>query len=242
MTRESNLNPQTSSSMKKPPYNRLIALGAAAAGLAMVTAQPLTAQDDPAKVKLKEDKLKIKDDDLKVKVKGDDAEEVADELLSPEIQSTFVEGYVVPQEYRTHFHAMPDVDGDVELRYYGNQVYYVNPSTYEIVEVVSTPQPAPLADEDIDKVKVKDDKVKVKTDDGDKVKIKGDNAEEVAEELLTPEVQRTFVPGYIVPEEYRTYLRSMPSPSSDVIVSYHGNQVYYLEPDSYQIVQVIPLG
>jgi len=189
------------------------------------------------------DKVKIKDGDTKIKIKGEDAEQVAQDIVDAEVQKTFVEGYVVPQEHRAHLRTMPAPTENVIMRYHGNTVYYLDAESYEIQRVVTTPVAQHSVEATTpDKVKVLDDKVKIKNDDGTKVKIKGEDAEEIAQEVLTPDVQKTFVEGYIVPEEYRTYLQPMPEPTSEYTVTYYGDRVYYVNPDTYEIVRVVPLG
>lgn len=50
-------------------------------------------------------------------------------------ESVFVEGYVVPETYRTRFVEMPNPDAGVSIRYYGNTAYYMD-DQYRIVRTV----------------------------------------------------------------------------------------------------------
>ncbi len=57
--------------------------------------------------------------------------------LKPEVTKTFVDGYMVPNEYRTYFTDFPVVDQkDVVVRYYNGRAYYVNSNDWKIVRVV----------------------------------------------------------------------------------------------------------
>lgn len=99
-------------------------LGTAIAVLGLIGAVPLVEADDETKIKIKENKVKIKG-------KG------AGELLKPEVNETFVEGYTVPNEYQTHFREVPAVrEENVVVRYYGGRAYYVNSTDWKIVRVV----------------------------------------------------------------------------------------------------------
>jgi hypothetical protein len=99
-------------------------LGTAVAVLGLVAAVPLVNADDETKIKIKENKVKIKG-------KG------ALELLKPEINETFVNGYVIPNEYHPHFTEVPAVEGEnIVVRYYGGRAYYVSSNDWKIVRVV----------------------------------------------------------------------------------------------------------
>jgi hypothetical protein len=102
-------------------------ISASIAALGLLLAIPvLQADDDKTKVK-------IKDGDKKVKIKG----KAARDLLKPEVTSTWVQGYTVPQEYHTHFTEVPVVkEENVVVRYYGGRAYYVNSNDWKIVRVV----------------------------------------------------------------------------------------------------------
>jgi len=104
--------------------NTLKRLGSAIAVLGLIIAVPIVQADD-------ETKIKIKDNKVKIKGKG------ARELLNPEVNATFVDGYTVPNEYQTHFTEVPAVQGDnVVVRYYGGRAYYVNSNDWKIQRVV----------------------------------------------------------------------------------------------------------
>ncbi len=49
--------------------------------------------------------------------------------------SAFVEGYVIPDTYRTRFVEVPNPDAGMSVRYYNNTAYYMDPS-YKIVRTV----------------------------------------------------------------------------------------------------------
>jgi len=58
--------------------------------------------------------------------------------LSVEVTSedaAFVEGYVIPDTYRTRFVEVPNPDAGVRVRYYNNTAYYIDPS-YRIVRAL----------------------------------------------------------------------------------------------------------
>ncbi len=83
--------------------------------------------------------------------------------------------------------------------------------------------PPALAQDDV-KIKIKDNKVK----------IKGEGAVEAAREILAPEVTSTFVEGYTVPTE-----ELPPLESNDVVIRYHAGRAYYVDSDSWKIVRVV---
>lgn len=118
-----------------------------------------------------------------------------------------------------------------------------------------------LAQDDKEKVKVKDDKVVVKTDEGkakiDKagnvIKIKGpEGAEALAKaraelgEEKAEAFQRSLVTGYAVPEDHYGYLRQIPKGSikeipnarEDLEYRAYGNMVYGVNPGNRTIVDV----
>lgn len=226
--------------MKNTPLKQVLA---PIAGISLAFADTAALYAAPAEVQVSDDKIVIEDANTKIKIKGDEAEAIANDIVDAEVQSSLVEGYVVPQQHRDHLHVMPEPTENVILRYYGNTVYYLDAETFEVQRVVTTPVPQhSLEAADPDKVKVRDNKVVLKNDDGTKVKIKGEDAEAIAQEVLTPEVQKTFVEGYIIPETYRTYLRPMPEPAKELTITYYGDRVYYMNPETYEIVRVVPLG
>lgn len=110
-------------------------LGASLAMLGLIIAVPVSQADDDEKPKIKikngdDSKVKIKDN--KVKIKGD----AARDLLKPEVTSSWIDGYTVPNEYHTHFTEVPAVKEDnVVVRYYGGRAYYVNSNDWKIVRV-----------------------------------------------------------------------------------------------------------
>ena len=60
--------------------------------------------------------------------------------LDPSIEvttetSAFVEGYVIPDTYRTRFVEVPAADAGMSVRYYNNTAYYMD-SSYRIVRTV----------------------------------------------------------------------------------------------------------
>lgn len=86
------------------------------------------------------------------------------------------------------------------------------------------------------------DDVKIKIKDN-KVKIKGKGAVEAARELLAPEVSSTFVEGYTVPTEYHTHFTELPPLESDkVVIRYNAGRAYYIDSDSWKIVRVVNLN
>lgn len=103
--------------------------------------------------------------------------------------------------------------------------------------------PASQADDD-KKVKIKDGnndddaKIKIKDGDGGKVKIKGD----AAREMLKPEVTKTWVQGYTVPQEYQNHFTEVPRPEGDnVVVRYYGGRAYYVNSNDWKIVRAVEL-
>jgi hypothetical protein len=122
----------------KPPtrITTLQRFGTAIAFLGLIAAVPLAQADDDTKIKIKENKVKIKG-------KG------ARELLKPEVNETFVNGYTIPNEYQTHFTEVPAVEGEnVVVRYYGGRAYYVNSTDWKIVRVVDLDAPAEVTSAD----------------------------------------------------------------------------------------------
>lgn len=86
------------------------------------------------------------------------------------------------------------------------------------------------------------DDVKIKIKD-DKVKIKGKGAVEAAREMLAPEVTSTFVEGYTVPTEYHTHFTELPPlESENVVIRYSGGRAYYIDSNSWKIVRVVNLN
>lgn len=96
-----------------------------------------------------------------------------------------------------------------------------------------------------DKVKIKEDKVKIKDEEG-KVKIKGEDAgQAVVEE--GPDIFAGFGVGTVIPREQRRYLVRVPDeymvriqpPAQDVIARFYRGRVYYLDQDTYRIVDIV---
>lgn len=112
--------------MKKPTQlNTLKRLGTAMVMLGLSAAVPIIQADD--------DKVKVKAKEEKVKIKGKDARE----LLKPEVTSTFVDGYTIPNEYQTYFTEVPAAEGDsVVVRYLGGRAYYINSADWKITRIV----------------------------------------------------------------------------------------------------------
>jgi|GEM_PF-1471239 hypothetical protein len=111
--------------MKKNTLTRILKhLGAAIVIVGLNASIPFVHSDDDTKVKVK---------DGKVKMKGKDARE----LLKPEVNATFIDGYTIPSEYQTHFTEVPAVEGaNIVVRYYGGRAYYVNSNDWKIQRVV----------------------------------------------------------------------------------------------------------
>lgn len=119
-----------------PITTTLKRLASAIAVLGLIAAVPSLHADDDTKVKVK---------DNKVVVKGKGARE----LLKPEINQTFVQGYTVPNEYQTHFTEVPAVESNnVVVRYYGGRAYYVNSSDWAIQRVVDLDTSVQMSSED----------------------------------------------------------------------------------------------
>lgn len=82
-----------------------------------------------------------------------------------------------------------------------------------------------------------DAKIKIKEN---KVKIKGKDAVEAAREMLAPEVTSTFVEGYTVPTEYHTHFSELPPVDGDkTVIRYRGGRAYYIDSDTWKIVRVV---
>ena len=102
--------------------------------------------------------------------------------------------------------------------------------------------PTLRADDD-KKVKIKDGdnqetKIKIKDGEGGKVKIKG----QAARDLLKPEVTKTWVQGYTVPQEYQSHFTEVPRPEGDnVVVRYYGGRAYYVTSNDWKIVRAVEL-
>lgn len=59
---------------------------------------------------------------------------------------------------------------------------------------------------------------------------------------LTTEVTRTFVDGYTVPGQYRTYFTEFPNITEEnVVVRYHRGRAYYVNKNDWKIVRVVDL-
>ncbi len=57
--------------------------------------------------------------------------------LKTEVTETFVDGYKVPNQYRTYFTEFPTVEEkNVVVRYHNGRAYYVNNTDWKIVRVV----------------------------------------------------------------------------------------------------------
>lgn len=119
--------------------------------------------------------------------------------------------------------------------------------------------PTAFGDDEIEKVKVKDNKVKVKGEDGKvkikdngKVKIKGDADEElaVAREAMSAEQQAEFkaslAEGYTIPTDQYVYLDPVPEtymtrldPAPEgYVYRWYDNTVYTVDPNTYTIISV----
>ena len=122
--------------------------------------------------------------------------------------------------------------------------------------------PTVFADDEIEKVKVKDGKVKVKGEDGKvkikengKIKIKGDADEELAAARAAmtaeqkAEFKATLVEGYEIPSEQYVYLEPVPEnymtrldPAPEgYVYRWYDNTVYTIEPETYTIHSVIEI-
>lgn len=85
-----------------------------------------------------------------------------------------------------------------------------------------------IAADDDTKIKIKDNKVKIKG--------KG------AAEMLKPEVSAAFVDGYTVPTEYQTHFTEVPAVQEEnVVVRYYGGRAYYVNSTDWKIVRVVDL-
>lgn len=88
--------------------------------------------------------------------------------------------------------------------------------------------PVIQADDDKPKVKIKNNKVKIKG--------KG------ALEMLKPEVSASFVDGYTVPTEYQTHFTEVPAAEAEnVVVRYRNGRAYYVNTTDWKIVRVVDL-
>lgn len=59
------------------------------------------------------------------------------EPLKTEVTQTFVDGYTVPDQYRTYFAEFPVIkDKNVVVRYHNGRAYYVNKTDWKIQRVV----------------------------------------------------------------------------------------------------------
>jgi len=57
--------------------------------------------------------------------------------LTTEVTQTFVEGYTVPSQHRTHFTELPAIEEEkVVVRYHNGRAYYVNSDNWTIQRVV----------------------------------------------------------------------------------------------------------
>lgn len=118
------------------------------------------------------------------------------------------------------------------------------------------------AQDDKEKIKVKDDKIVVKTDegkakidkDGNVIKMKGpDGAQALAKaraelgEEQAEEFRRSLASGYTIPRERyvyldpvpETYLEMIPNRRSGVEYRILGDTIYAVNPDTYTVVDVI---
>lgn len=63
------------------------------------------------------------------------------------------------------------------------------------------------------------------------------------EVVIQPEVTRTFVDGYVVPQQYHTHFTPLPPPSQpNVVLRYHNGRAYYLDSNDWKVVKVVTLN
>lgn len=69
--------------------------------------------------------------------------------LKSEVTDQFVEGYTIPDQYRTYFTAFPEVEEkDVVVRYQKGRAYHVNSKDWKIVRVVDLDSSIEIEKED----------------------------------------------------------------------------------------------
>lgn len=68
--------------------------------------------------------------------------------LKTEVTETFVDGYKVPNQYRTYFTEFPEFEENVVVRYHKGRAYYVNSDNWKIVRVVDLDSSIELEKED----------------------------------------------------------------------------------------------
>jgi len=97
--------------------------------------------------------------------------------------------------------------------------------------------PSPIDNQN--KVQINDEpKIKIKDGEGNTVKIKG----QAALEMLKPEVTKTWIQGYTVPQEYQSHFTEVPRPEADnIVVRYYGGRAYYVNATDWTIVRAVEL-
>ena len=69
--------------------------------------------------------------------------------LKTEVTETFVDGYTVPDQYRTYFTEFPQIEEEnVVVRYQNGRAYHVNKEDWKIVRVVDLDSSVEVAEED----------------------------------------------------------------------------------------------
>lgn len=73
----------------------------------------------------------VQADEARIAIRADRAP------LTTEVTKTFVDGYKVPNQYRTYFTEFPTIEEEnVVLRYHNGRAFYVNSNDWKIVRVV----------------------------------------------------------------------------------------------------------
>lgn len=117
--------------MKTPQLRKSVKyFGTAITALSFATAAPL-AYSDEVEVEIGDTEIEVEDGRVEIERDGDEVE------ITPEVSVKFVEGYVIPEVYRTRLTTipMPEQEG-VTIRYYGGRAYFVDTETFKIIRAV----------------------------------------------------------------------------------------------------------
>ncbi len=149
-----------------------------------------------------------------------------------EFQNVLTKGYKIPQDRYTHlrpvpqkvFTTLPAVPEGREYRYFGGNVYVINPDGYEVVDVIT-----------VEKAAGESTTTTTSTD------VDGDGDFDVTT------FKKEMVPGYVIPKARYTYLKSVPetvvteipAATEGVVYRYLDGTVYKVDSATYKVIDVI---
>lgn len=150
-----------------------------------------------------------------------------------EFQKVLTKGYKIPEDRYTYLKpvpkkvitTLPEVPEGRQYRYFGGNVYVINPEGYEVIDVISVNKGA--ASESME--------TSTSTD------VDGDGDFDVTT------FKKELIPGYVIPEQRYTYLKpvpetvitEIPAAAEGVVYRYLDGTVYSVNPETHKVIDVI---